>query len=203
MKKKELFLQEKKISVPDYEDFDNKSIFTDKWLQQCLWNKSFPECCEKAEQYLKESANSEEFIDKFLADKSLSIYQAYAEISRKCRPETHWYKIREIFGERTFKTDADAGAVKVGNDNFSVLIPNGIGDGTVRVAVFNKDENDVIFNPNMMNYIGSVTGKDFYIYDYDCGNTPATTTDGKVVKLNGSYFVYNYEGLVALVQHRC
>lgn len=103
-----------------------------------------------------------------------------------------------MFGERAFKTLSDAGAVKVGNQEFSVLFNNGIGDGVNRVAIFNKVEAGTIFNSSMMNFISSVNGE-FYIYDYDCGDTPAIK-DGTEVKLKGKYFVYSYEGLIAFVQ---
>lgn len=204
MLKKDLFLKEKRTAdydVKEWQELMDKNA--DMFMQKCLWNKYNPECYKKAEQYLAESENSDEFIDKFLADKSLKMCQAYGEISRRCRPDTHWYRIREMFGERCFKTNSDVGSVKIGNEKSYTLIPNGIGDGTTRVAVFSKEEAEKEFNSHMFDkgFTCTVCGEDIYVHDYDCGASIATR-NGVEVKLNGCYFVYTYVGLVALVQFR-
>ena len=97
-----------------------------------------------------------------------------------------------MFGDKCFKTYSDAGGVKVGSDTFSVLVPNGRGDRTTRVAVF-EDESE--FNADLMMYSGTSLHGDFVIYDYDCGNNPVT-------QLSGNYFVYYYDDLVAFVRYR-
>lgn len=122
------------------------------------------------------------------ADKELRTTHAYAELSKES--DGHWYRVREMFGETCFKTFSDAGSVKVGNENFSFLINNGIGDGSTRVAIFAKGDE---FNDNMMVNSGVVVNGKATIYDYDCGDCPAA-------ELNGHYAVYVYEGLVAFVE---
>lgn len=54
-----------------------------------------------------------------------------------------------MFEDECFKTYADGGSVKVGNENFSVCISNGYSDGETRVAVFKKPD---LFNDSMMKY---------------------------------------------------
>lgn len=108
--------------------------------------------------------------------------------------ENKWYKIRENFGDRCFITMSDVGCVRVGNDDFSVLIPNGYGDGTTRVAVF-ENGNDFTAE-DIMRFTGiSVTGK-CNIFYYDCGG------DTVAREINGNYLVYAYEGLVAFVKYK-
>ena len=94
-----------------------------------------------------------------------------------------------MFGDRAFKTSSDAGSVKIGIANMTILIPNGYGDGTSRVAIF---ENPKDFNNCMMSYFTTVSGENMVIYNYDCGDTPAAT-------ISGRYAIYYYEGLVAFV----
>lgn len=100
-----------------------------------------------------------------------------------------WYAIRALFGDRCFKTESDAGGVKVGNDSFSVRIPNGFGDGITRCAVFEAQNETVT---ELMEYFTTIDGT-FNIYDYDCGTKAART-------LTGRYAVYFYDGLVAFVK---
>lgn len=176
MKQKDLILSEKKSD--------------DIFLKRCIFNeRSKDEVKDMTAKILAESNNSEDFIDEYLNTKELSHTQAYAEISKTCRPDKHWYKVREMFGDRQFKTDSDAGSVKIGNDSFSILIPNGQGDGITRVAVFDDRQ---YFNDSMMEPFTLVDGN-FNIYDYDCGERVAK-------KLSGRYYIYVYQGLVAFVQ---
>ena len=137
-----------------------------------------------------DEANSiDEFKKSILADDSLSHCQGYAILSREDMQE-HWYRIRRMFGDKCFKTDSDAGGVRVGNEEFNLVIPNGHGDGTTRVAVFRKGDK---FNLNMMNYYNVLHGK-FNIYDYDC------SCDRIIETLEGDFSTYYYEGLVAFVE---
>lgn len=179
MRQKDLILSEKKAD----DTFLKKCIFNE-------WNKD--KVKDMTTKILAESNNSEEFIDKFLGTKELSHTQAYAELSKTCRPDKHWYKIREMFGDRQFKTGSDAGSVKIGNDSFTVLVPNGEGDGITRVAVFDSPTDRQHFNDSMMKPFTLIDG-DFNIYNYDCGESVAK-------KLSGRYYIYVYQGLVAFVK---
>lgn len=132
--------------------------------------------------------NLSDFKEAVFEDERLRLTQAYAELSKE--DDDHWCRVREMFGDRCFKTISDIGGVKVGNDTFFVVINNEIGDGTTRVAVFHKGSD---FNDNMMNFSGTTLKGKFNVYDYDCGNTP-------ILELNGNYLVYCYQGLVAFVE---
>ena len=147
---------------------------------------------EEGEKFLKlwrKSTSANGFIESVLTSKELSKTTAYAEIS-KLSPD-HWYRVREIIGESCIKTEADAGSIKVGSDEFSILIPTGGGDGIARFGVVeNKD-----FNHSMMNFTGiMIDSKKAFVYDYDCdGGVP-------VYELSGKYHVYYYEGIVCFVK---
>lgn len=150
------------------------------------WVKGYDEIME----HLHNAVDAEDFINKILGDPELATTQAYAEVSKKLRPAGHWYKVREMFGDEVIKTSSDAGSVKVGVDNMSVLVPNGYGDGITRVGII---ENSRKFNDDMMSYFTAIQGKDMIIYDYDCGDVAATT-------ISGRYNIYYYSGLVAFVK---
>lgn len=154
---------------------------------KCLTNH-WDEKTEIIKAYWDAADDLEAFKAAVFSDDRLKATQAYAELSKE--DDGHWYRVREMFGGKCFKTFSDAGGIKVGCDAFSMTIGNGIGDGTTRVAVFTKDD---AFNANMMRYSGiSVNGK-FSVYDYDCGDTP-------IIELNGNFFVYTYDGLVAFAE---
>mgnify|MGYP000448732176 CR=1 FL=1 len=112
----------------------------------------------------------------------------------------HWYRIRELFGDRCFKTYSDVGSLLVGNESFQVLIPNGMGDGTTRVAVFKKDD-DVpcgLIDLMMDSKHGPTLRGKFNIYSYDCDKPEV---DEPCKTLEGRYLVYYYDGFVAFVEY--
>ena len=150
------------------------------------WVKGYDQIME----HLRDAVNTEDFINKILGDPELTTTQAYAEVSKKLRPDSHWYRVREMFGDNVIKTSSDAGSVKIGVDNMSVLVPNGYGDGITRVGII---ENAREFNDDMMTFFTTISGKDIIIYDYDCGDVAATT-------ISGRYSIYYYSGLVAFVK---
>ena len=119
----------------------------------------------------------------------------YAEASKLCSDNMHWYRCRGILGENCRKTDSDVGALKIGNENFSIRIPNGEGDGTTRYAILKKgtDENKY-FNDRMFNYVCAIQGK-FNIYAYDCGDWV------DLADVEGTFSVYYFEGLIALKEY--
>lgn len=159
----------------------------------CLLNSFMGAAQDKVNrvlQYWNESNTIEEFKQKVLSDNDLKMTQGYAEVSKESKE--HWYRVREMLGKRVFKTESDAGSVKIGTENLNVLIPNGIGDGTTRCAVFGKEDTKN-FNDNMMEFIGISLDGEIEIYDYDCGINIAK-------KINGKFFVYVYDGLVAFVE---
>lgn len=159
------------------------------FVKGCIFN-NWVKGYDEIMQHLHNAVDTEDFINKILGDPELATTQAYAEVSKKLRPDSHWYRVREMFGDNVIKTSSDVGSVKIGVDNMSILVPNGYGDGISRVAIFDNSE---AFNDSMMSYFTTVRGKDMIIYDYDCGDVAATT-------ISGRYEIYYYSGLVALVK---
>lgn len=159
------------------------------FVKECIfnnWVKGYGAIME----HLHNAVDTEDFINKILGDPELATTQAYAEVSKKLRPDSHWYRVREMFGDNVIKTSSDAGSVKIGVANMSILVPNGYGDGITRVAIFDGSK---AFNNSMMSYFSTIKGENMIIYDYDCGDVAATT-------ISGRYNIYYYSGLVAFVK---
>lgn len=87
---------------------------------------------------------------------------------------------------------SDRAGLKIGNDNFSICVSNGYGDGVTKFAVFKKGNPYICAIDHMMDWQITIDGK-FNIYSYDIGNDV-------VLELEGSYIVYSYNGFVALVE---
>lgn len=162
---------------------------------QCCTNEYGGNKPDLFQEHWEQAKDIDDFYARVVADPALKMTQGYAEIS-KLTPK-HWYRCREMFGDRCFKTDADAGAVKITSEDgtFSVGVPNGKGDGTVRCAIFDNADD---LNAHMLNYTGISLHGSFLIQSYDC----ETDTDDYTAKLAGDYLVYSYEGLVAFVKFR-
>lgn len=169
---------------------DSKHIH-DTFIKSCLFNclTADDEYKEFLTETLEKANNTEEFTEMFLANKKYKHKQGYQVLLRSEKPDQVWYFIRENFGDKCFKTMSDVGGVMVGNDDFSIIVPNGYGDGTTRVAVFDKGE---FYVDNLMQFFTSISGK-FAIYGYDCDGAPETELDGR-------YGIYYYDGLVAFVK---
>lgn len=163
-----------------------KEYFT-PYIVECIVNPY-----DKGEDFLKiwrKCKSVNEFIDIVLNSKELSMTQGYAEISRISKD--HWYRVRAIFGDSCIKTESDAGSIRVGNSEFSILIPTGGGDGVSRFGVIEN----VNFNHGMMNFSGiMIDSQKAYVYDYDCdGGVP-------IFELSGKYQVYYYDGIVCFAK---
>lgn len=89
---------------------------------------------------------------------------------------------------RHSRTISDAGAVKIANDSFSVLIPTGAGDGDSAFCIYNDGEIDTA----PLTYFTLISGR-FNIYDYDCGSTVAETVEG-------CFQVYYSSGIVFFIK---
>lgn len=94
--------------------------------------------------------------------------------------------MRKFLGERQFKTSSDAGGVKVGTDGFSMIIPNGYGDGITRVAIVGKNE---LPQSDILRFFTSVKGEKINIYSYDCGEGVSRTMSGRYGIFHGEGFV--------------
>lgn len=88
-------------------------------------------------------------------------------------------------GRITLYTYSDVGSVKIGNDKFNVLVPNGYGDGRTIVLILGKNE-----EPREENrYICTIEGG-CDIYSYDLG-------DEVIYQMYGKYNIYNsHNGVV-------
>lgn len=79
-----------------------------------------------------------------------------------------------------YNTEADAGSVKIGiNGRFTVLMPNGYGDGDVDVYILEEGEKA----PDGARFLTSVEGEEINVYAYDCdgyrGGEIVTTLSGR------------------------
>lgn len=96
---------------------------------------------------------------------------------------------------KTFITGSDAGAVKVGNENFTILLPNGYGDGLTNVYVLEENE-DVCNFTNSARYFTAIEGN-FNVYDDDCWKDPTA-----LITLTGWYSIWYYNGSVWLKKEK-
>ena len=69
---------------------------------RCLFNKQ-SEYYECIKSYWEKAKNIKEFKNFIFSDSTLKMTQGYAELSKE--DDKHWYRIREIFGNRQFKTN--------------------------------------------------------------------------------------------------
>jgi len=91
---------------------------------------------------------------------------------------------------KTLTTLSDAGSVKIGNDNFSVLIPNGYGDGDTKVIIVSNIDCESF---KSFKFFTSIKGN-INIYNYDC-DSPCL--ESKVIEtIKGWYGVYYKDGTV-------
>ena len=162
-----------------------------KFLNQILHNTTAAQQHSLCEEIAGKCETTEAFIDSYIADERTHGTQLYAELLKRERPDKLWYAIREMFGSRQFKTVSDAGGLLVGDENFNLIIPNGAGDGTTRVAVFDDPDD---FNGDLMTFFTQITGE-FGIYGYDCNRSCEP-----IKKITGRYSAYFYSGLIALVK---
>lgn len=173
----------KKSELNFKSEFVGRCVFDG--VKKGSWNYD-EEYARRITRYLRKAQTTDEFIDLYLADEINQNRQAFGVLLSYERPN----QIRtfcRIFAAKCerYKTVSDAGSVKIGNDKFSILIPNGYGDGMTDVCiVYTKD------NPfsNVLKFLTSVEGT-IYIYSHDCGNSVETG-------LIGRYGIYYGHGFV-------
>lgn len=143
---------------------------------------------------IRKASDTEALIDLIVSCDELRGTSERAAVMQYERPALIWREIRGIIGDRCLKTESDAGAVRVGTETFSVMIRNGRGDGTTRVAVFNEEPVELsgLLHTAML-FQTSVEG-DFDIYDYDC------TGGNPIMHLSGRYAAYSYDGIVIMIK---
>lgn len=139
--------------------------------------------------YEKYGQDADLFVGKLLQSREWDIQKTYYYAKASRKSPGHWMRLRAMIGDQCKKVDADAGAVKVGNETWSLLIPNGHGDGDIRYAVMDNS----CFNTNMSEFVLSINGK-FNIYSYDCGDDVKET-------LEGNFQVFVYDGIVVFYRY--
>ena len=72
---------------------------------------------------------------------------------------------------KKYYTEADAGSVRIGNDRFTILVPNGYGDCTTTVHILERHEEQ----PEAK-FFTSFSGENIKVYAYDCGGDEAVAT---------------------------
>lgn len=140
---------------------------------------------EKVAALWEQADSREDFIRALRDDDDLRYGQACGILSKY-----DFRFIRSMIGGKQFKTDSDAGSVRLIHDGFSVLVPNGYGDGVSRVAVLEAGDP---FNPAALDYFATVEG-DFGICWYDCDPSMIALT------VSGRFNVYFGGGFVVLVR---
>lgn len=177
--------KEKRMKAIEIKKTNELNEFT----KRCLFNE-YDEWYETFKTHWRKAKSTEEFKKLVFQDASLKLTQGYAVLSKES--EGHWYRVRDMFGNRQFQTVSDAGSVCIGNELCQVHIPNGRGDGFTRVGIFKKNE----FNQSMMNYFTSFKlFSEMNIYFCDC-NTEVSAA----ILEKGSYSAYFYEDFVAFVK---
>lgn len=177
----------------------SNSEMQDTFLKDCLFNNVDFQAdgvdCTREEYYnfidsiIELSKDTNDFVHNFLAHSEFKRLRCYQQLLKSMCPNDIWCFVRENFGEKCFKTISDVGGVKVGTNEFSVVLTNGYGDGDTRVAIF--DNEDDFYSSDLM-FFNTVIDGHFFIYDYDCGENVAK-------EISGRFAVYYYEGLVAFV----
>lgn len=80
---------------------------------------------------------------------------------------------------------SNMGGITIGDENFKAIYSNGKGDGEFKVIIYEKGEKLIV---NELYFIESISGKNFYVYKYDCDRDY-----GIIAELSGKYGVYRDE----------
>lgn len=174
------------------------------FVKECIFNETNVGYIEEdknaymefVKRLLRQAITTDDFINHYLdkeTAKENGYYtsQGYQEALKKYRYDDTWYYIRECFGTKCQKSWSDSGSLKIGDNNFSVLINNGNGDGEMRYAVLGKDE----YYLTLLDYFTMIeVNESLNIYSYDCGNAVYETLE------KGKYAIYRGRGFVAIVK---
>lgn len=164
------------------------------------------------DEYLDLFLSSDDYYDfemKVLS-KECALNEIYAQVSRYgTRGDSHWCRIMELFGERSFKVQSKGGQFLIGNDKFKTFISNdkclGMNQNVSHVAVFNVDDEDYkkvyrCFCKMMDRDKNHLIFGEFNIYDYSGGNIASCVEPCRTLK-DGRYRIYTYDGFVAFVEY--
>lgn len=171
---------------------------------------------------VRDIIDDDEYLDLFLSsddyydfemkvlNKECALNEIYAQVSRYgTRGDSHWCRIMELFGERSFKVQSKGGQFLIGNDKFKTFISNdkclGMNQNVSHVAVFNVDDEDYkkvyrCFCKMMDRDKDHLIFGEFNIYDYSGGNIASCVEPCRTLK-DGRYRIYTYDGFVAFVEY--
>lgn len=183
----------------DLKFIDEKNGYS--FIAQCLFKANWEQDAESHNKVIKgllrKSSGTEDFVKRYLdpdTAKKNNYYtsQCYQIMLKEYDSSRAWYYCRENLGSKCTKTWSDVGALKIGNNSFTVYFRNGKGDGETRYAILDQSE----FYAHSIFYYQTAfdVHQDTYIYSYDCGNETVEEIS------EGSYHVYSYEGLIAIVR---
>lgn len=180
---------------------EEKNLKIDSFVKRCMQNTIGGSAKSNNQWYLEclnKAKNTEDFENLYFSTKDIDIMnsQAYGELLKKQSLIYEGYSeiYNYVMNQAEIKNIAgsDRAGLKIGNDNFSICVSNGYGDGVTKFAVFKKGNPYICAIDHMMDWQITIDGK-FNIYSYDIGNDV-------VLELEGSYIVYSYNGFVALVE---
>lgn len=93
-----------------------------------------------------------------------------------------------------YKTYSDMGSTKVGNNDFTICINNGVGDGATITIIDERDQ----FPNDLFKFFTRIEGK-FNVFEYDCGEKKVINPEThKPLVLNGAYLTYGGNGFVLI-----
>ena len=82
--------------------------------------------CDEYSNLYESCSNYDEFEKRVLNEECcLNVIYSYISLYGKDR-RNHWYRIRELFGDRCFKTASDVGSLLVGNEEFQMDMVMGL-----------------------------------------------------------------------------
>ena len=148
------------------------------------------DCDEVAQMIFDNRKNIITTLPPFKNEKTLDKTQFYAMVMLHAEESYDFFEkavmaMAKELNCPIIKTDSDCASTKVGNDNFKAYINNNCGDGLTLNIIDEKGE----FNHGFFTFQGMIEGKNFNIYQYDCGEKP-------VYKLDGNYLTYSDNSII-------
>ena len=154
---------------------------------------SISEAHEELERLARVYSHERKMADSNLSASEKHYLERQFKLQEEFLKETHttslWYANRSILKD-VVKTESDIGGVMIGNRYGVTIWRNGYGDGITRVGIVDKE-------PLFMEHLGEFRIVNGGVYSYDCDDFRSKDPDYPLP--DGRYFVYNYEGMVALV----
>ncbi len=134
----------------------------------------------------------------FFNVKTIEYTQFFSLALRGCGDWTVMEKIVMEIAKETecliFETYSDMGSTKVGNNDFTICINNGVGDGATITIIDEREE----FPRDLFKFFTRIEGK-FNVFEYDCGEKKVINPEThKPLVLNGAYLTYGDNGFVLI-----